>query len=390
MTERCDVAIVGAGLAGLSLAVRMAEDPRFQGRRVVLFDARPGYSEDRTWCRFDLEPHPFPECVVQSFHRLRVGLADGTRRVLHSRAAYTRIDALLLYRSARRRIAAAGFELKLGTAALAVGTCGAEGFVRVTNGEWRAHVVVDTRPRTGGCSLLVQRFTGLEVTVDGARFDPSTCDFMSNMRADSRGLNFMYVLPIAADRALVEDTWFARPGVALPDGRAAVDAYLREHLGAASYRILREEGGLLPMGLTGAGGSAGRVVSLGVAAGDLRAATGYAYDAIQRRIPALLDAIDGAIVRGRFTPSSTSAFGAGVAWMDRVFLNAARADPGALAAWMWALYARVPTSRLARFLHSGGSLLDRAFVAAALPTRPFLASVLADAGTAPTRSVAST
>ena len=55
-----------------------------------------------------------------------------------------------------------------------------------------------------------------------------------DLRCDQAGAaHFTYVLPFTDRRALVEDTYFAPPGVRPPDHRAAVGAYLRERYGGA-------------------------------------------------------------------------------------------------------------------------------------------------------------
>ena len=53
-----DVAIIGAGLAGLSLAARLAEPP-FAGLRVLVLEPRTLYRRDRTWSYWSMQPHPF-------------------------------------------------------------------------------------------------------------------------------------------------------------------------------------------------------------------------------------------------------------------------------------------------------------------------------------------
>ena len=47
--EKYDIVIIGGGLAGLSLATRLAAS-RFQHLRVVVLEPRTQYVRDRTWC----------------------------------------------------------------------------------------------------------------------------------------------------------------------------------------------------------------------------------------------------------------------------------------------------------------------------------------------------
>jgi lycopene beta-cyclase len=61
------------------------------------------------------------------------------------------------------------------------------------------------------------------------------------------GYRFVYVLPLASDRLLVEDTYFSnRPGLDRTVLRRRIHAYLRER-GLRAAEVVREEHGVLPM-----------------------------------------------------------------------------------------------------------------------------------------------
>ena len=45
-----DFAIVGAGMAGLQLAMGLIEDPFFDQFKFAIFESRQEYTNDRTWC----------------------------------------------------------------------------------------------------------------------------------------------------------------------------------------------------------------------------------------------------------------------------------------------------------------------------------------------------
>lgn len=372
MITHHDIIIVGAGLAGLSLAVGIARDPRFRGRSVALFDSRRRYTEDRTWCRFEASPDPFEDCVAQRYGRARVGFDGTPGRELVLAYPYARIDALALYRTASARVVAAGQRLQLDTTIRSVEEETDAVRVITSTGVHAAPLVVDTRPDPVCGSAMSQRFVGRVVEVDEPVFDPGVCDLMHHMRADHRGLNFMYVLPLAPTRALIEDTWFTPPETTLPDPNAAISRFMRVRYGVDAHRVVREERGCLPMGAHPRAPAPSRVVRFGVGAGDIRVATGYAYDAIQRRVVPLLDALDAALLSAAPAVAPAPAFSPFVRWMDEIFMRAARRHPADLANWMWALFDRVPIARMQRFLHDGGSVCDRAAVIATLPPLPFL------------------
>ena len=59
-----DVALVGGGCAGLSLAVALAErDPQ---QRIAVVEPRERFPRDRTWCYWDVASQPFEDAVPHS------------------------------------------------------------------------------------------------------------------------------------------------------------------------------------------------------------------------------------------------------------------------------------------------------------------------------------
>ncbi|MEY2979796.1 MAG: hypothetical protein RL562_23, partial [Planctomycetota bacterium] len=58
-----DLVVLGGGLAGLSLAERLAAAGA-QAPRTVVLEARADYADDRTWCFWRHEPHRYEELVA--------------------------------------------------------------------------------------------------------------------------------------------------------------------------------------------------------------------------------------------------------------------------------------------------------------------------------------
>ena len=115
-----DVAILGAGLAGLSLAARLAA-PRFSGLRVLLVEPRSSYVRDRTWSYWALDPHPFQAAVSASWTRWAVA-ADGVDVVCGANdLRYESISSDAFYNLALDLVRAGShIDLQLGAAATVV------------------------------------------------------------------------------------------------------------------------------------------------------------------------------------------------------------------------------------------------------------------------------
>ena len=384
--ERCDIAILGGGLAGLSLAVQL----RRAGVRdaIAIVEPRTAYEDDRTWCFWATAAHPFADAVAERWPACRVIAPDGTVAHAASRYPYCRLPARAVYDRALAELAdAPGVTLHQGTQAASV--CVQEKYYEIETNRGRlcAGRVFDGRPPAPGTwplgrhPFLWQDFVGWRVCTARDVFDPAAVDLMDFRTAGevskAAALRFLYVLPLSAREALVETTAFTTAPLAPADHEAHLRAALAARLGGllgeagAAYEIISREAGRIPMTTAPPPAPAAPgVVPIGTRAGAPRPSTGYAFLAIQdhaRRLAAVT-------AKGRARPLPVR--GAGARWLDRVFLTRLIADPAA-APWLFhRLFARVPPDRLVRFLSECGTPRDHLAVMAALPPGPFAATAL--------------
>ena len=366
-----DVAILGAGLAGLSLAARLAA-PRFSGLRVLLVEPRSSYVRDRTWSYWALDPHPFQAAVSASWTRWAVA-ADGVDVVCGANdLRYESISSDAFYNLALDLVRAGShIDLQLGAAATAVEDTNG---VQVTFGATSVHAAIafDTRPskltqRHG----LVQLFGGLEIETDQPVFDAGTAMLMDFRCAQASAAHFTYILPSSNYRALVEDTWFAPLGLHPPDHVTAIRSYMRKTYGVERFVTLFAEQGALPMDPMFQPRVGQRLLPLGVAGGATRPSTGYAFHAIQLRC----DTLAQDLMAGRL-PRSAPARPAFVRMMDKVLLDLLARKPELAPRIFVALFQRCEPRALVRFLNDSARPADFVAVAAAIPFLPIVAAAV--------------
>lgn len=143
--------------------------------------------------------------------------------------------------------------------------------------ELSAPLVMDARgPQTITEGAGYQKFVGIEVELDGD-VAPTRPIVMDATVAQIDGFRFVYVLPFARDRCLIEDTYFSdQPELDPWSIRPRLDEYL-DRLGWRYRRIVREEEGVLPMPWSGAlptGPTRGPLVA-GYRGGWYHPGTGY-------------------------------------------------------------------------------------------------------------------
>ena len=360
-----DIAVLGGGLAGLSLVLQLLA--RGVTARITIVEPRDSYSDDRTWCFWDTEDHPFRHLIADRWPVWHVH--DRTRAYACGGGAhaYARLASGDVYAHALDRIAQApNVRLWQGTRVRHL-----EGRrVQTDAGTLDADLVYDGRPprlpETSSGPRLLQQFVGRRIATDRDAFDSGACQLMDFRLPQTHGIAFLYVLPHGRREALVEATVFAATKV--PGDR--LDAMLDDALAArleARVETLGEERGAIPMvpNLGERAPSPG-VIPIGTRAGAPRGSTGYAFLPIQRHSRALADRL----VRG--DPRPVRMRGHLTDWLDRVFLARLVQAPEQAPGDFGRLFGRVAPDRLVRFLMERGGVLDHLAVMSALPTGAFL------------------
>ncbi len=356
-----DVAILGGGCAGLSLAARLART-RLSFR---VIEPRTRYADDRAWSFWRTRPDPFQDCVRASWRAWTVEGPRGLTRNGSHRIPYQTVSAGAFYDRALTLIdEAAGGAVALGVRAEAVAPMPGGAFVQTSDGGFTARHVVDTRPPARR-PAFGQFFLGREIATSGAAFDPTTVQLMHFRRGHSAGVDFLYVLPFARDRALVEVTCFAPAPPSRPALAAWLDAEIAA-LGAGAHDVMGEEAGALPMEVGYRTPALAGVTHLGLAGGAARPSTGYAFQRIQAQAAQVVETLTRhdsahALRDTRFTQ-----------FMDGVFLRVLASAPERGPAIFESLFRNAPSDRLARFLSGSTRADDRLSVMASLPPLPFL------------------
>lgn len=364
-----DDAILGGGLAGLSLAVSLADaDPR---RRILVIEPRTEYERDRTWCYWDASRHPFEAQVAHSWHSWKLRF-DGRERLHRSdRYRYCELPADAFYRAAVDRLAKApGVELRLGTSATALEESNRGVRVSTHAGDIVAGRAFDGRPRAAASlpAPLHQHFVGLRVRVAPGAFDPRAVTLMDFDVEQKDGIQFMYVLPFADDEALVEATFLSPSPFAEEHYLASIERYLRERLGVLRFRELERERGAIPLCAQRLPLRTGRrTYRIGAAGGLVKPSTGYAFLAIQRFTRTF-----GERLVETDLPAPPEARGRVSHALDSIFLSYLRRHPERAPAIFARLFDRVAPDTLVRFLSDTGGARERVAVLSAMPKLPFL------------------
>jgi len=368
---RFDYVLVGGGLQNALLALALRE--RQPSARIALVERAPTLAGNHTWSFHAGDVPPAARAWVEPLVARRwpgydVRFPDLSRSLSHGYATIpsARVDSVV-----RGRLAdAPGSRLFTGAEVLEV-TAGAVGLAGGRRIEGR--LVVDARgpealPATGGAGW--QKFLGLELALTR----PAGLErplIMDATVPQLDGFRFLYVLPLAEDRLLVEDTTFSdTPALDPPALRQRIREYARAH-GWDVARVLREETGVLPMPWGGAlPRPAAPPLAAGYQGGWFHPATGYSLPVAVR----LAELLAGRPPEAAFGPALAALARrhraqARFAWLLNRLLFCAYPPPE-----RWRVlerFYRLPEPTIERFYALGMTAVDRARLLLGRPPRGF-------------------
>jgi lycopene beta-cyclase len=363
-----DVIIVGAGAAGLSLALAMIRGP-LRGASILLVDHDSKDRDDRTFAYWEeaavrgdpqlLREWSAIDLLGSGFH-LELPLVDHRYRVIRAidfyRAALDELRAcpgVEVVRAEVGRVRDGGH-----AASAEIDGARVEGrFVFDSRFAWRE--IELSRRRT----LLRQHFVGWEVELPEPRFDADRVVLFDFREIGAPG-EFFYLLPYAPERALVE--WV---GLRAVDAEARLRGYLERCWGVAAPRLRRREGGVSPLTDHRFRRRLGqRVMAIGVRGGRIKPSSGYAFARIRADAAAIVRSL-----ADRGHPFDVPRDRPRYRFYDAVLLQVMRHQPEALPEIFRAMFTVAGADRVLAFLDGTTSFAQRIELFRGLPWGPFAA-----------------
>jgi lycopene beta-cyclase len=299
LVKKYDYIIAGAGCAGLSLLMRMMDDPFFVSKKILVIDATTKNTNDRTWCFWETQPDIFEPIVhhqwksldffANSFsgslsidpyiYKMIQGI-DFYQFVMNKAAQHSNVEFLQAkVRSLKNSFKEDGADLVLEDGTVLTAS-------KIFNSILFAPINVATHQ-----FYFQQHFKGWLIKTEEVCFDSSKATFMDFCISQVHGTTFMYMLPLANNKALLEYTLFTEELIDQAEYDIALKKYIKEHLKIDEYTIEHEEFGIIPMTNVQFPKENGNIVYIGIAGGQAKASSGYAFKFIQKRTAAIVRAL---------------------------------------------------------------------------------------------------
>lgn len=358
----------------------MMQEPFFRDKKILVIDQSPKTANDRTWCFWEKETGVFESIVHHRWQTLQFYSENFSKAFSISPYQYKMIRGIDLYELIRKTAAGhTNIEWRQ-EKVIAVATEHNVASVTTNQGTYTAEYVCnsilfsDIRQHPAGGQqgtrdvYLLQHFKGWVIETAESVFDPAKATFMDFRVSQEKGTAFFYVLPTSSTSALVEYTLFTETLLAPEEYDLALHHYITSQLKPGKYTVTHEEFGVIPMTNHRYPKQEGRVLYTGIAGGQAKGSSGYAFRFIQKRSEAILRILVNNGVKAADPGITSRKF----ALYDSVLLRvlAERKMPGAQI--FAAIFRHNPPQRVLRFLDNETNIAEDLQIMRSVPTGVFL------------------
>ena len=283
-----DIAIIGAGAAGLHLALAIKKESFFTNKRILIIEKSAKDQNDRTWCFWEKGDGLWEDIVTKQWSRGHFFTANKSIPLALAPYRYKMIKSIDFYRFAKDEIAASSIFTWVSDDVLSVETAAAISIKGATS-TYTAESVFDSRipekfhAADDHYTRLLQHFKGWVIRTEEDAFDPEQFTMMDFRLLQPETTSFTYVLPLNKREALVEFTLFSGNLLQEDAYDTMLKTYVSDILKITEYTIIEQEKGVIPMSdFPFEKYSIGKHIRIGTGGGWVKPTTGYSFKNCER------------------------------------------------------------------------------------------------------------
>ncbi len=346
-TTSYDYAIVGAGAAGLQLALHIASEPALNSRKILILEKDPKESNDRTWSFWEKGESLWDEIATKKWANAAFYSSNHRHAIPFGEYRYKTIRSSDFYRYAKEQI-----HLSQQFTWVTDDICdiNEHTIVGVKETYFADHIFDSRIPKAFDEKKdqhvsLVQHFLGWFIETPEPAFNDDEITIMDYRIKWKDQTSFNYVLPFSPNSALIEFTLFNESLLEEKEYEEILSQYITKTLGIKDFKIVEREIGQIPMSsYPFKKHHSKHCTKIGTAGGWVRPSSGYSFKNAGR----YSNMIVRNLVKGK-TPSR------GVAsnryrFYDRVFLSVLKQRNDLGEEIFETLYTKQPVESLFRFM----------------------------------------
>ena len=373
-TNNYDIAIIGAGAAGLHLALAMRSDPFFAHKRILILEKSTKEENDRTWCFWEKGQGLWDHLLRHSWSNGDFFSKEKAIPLALLPYRYKMLRAIDFYTYAKRQIAASNLFHWVNEDVLSVENSSPI-FITGKNASYTAEYVFDSRipedffQTEDKYTRLLQHFKGWVIRTPQDSFDPTRFTMMDFRLLWPESTSFTYLLPLSKREALVEFTLFSSSLLQDNDYDNMLQRYISDILKIRDFEIVEQEKGVIPMSdFPFEKYTNGKHIRIGTGGGWVKPSTGYSFKNCEVNSRKIIENLK----VGR--PASKALISPKFRFYDSLFLDVLNRQNNLGPELFETLYAKYPVQTIFSFLDNQTSLTKDLNIISGFPWSPFLHS----------------
>ena len=356
-----DIAIIGAGCSGLSLAYRLMDTPF----SVCVIDNAS--REDRirkTWSYWNTYNHPFKALEKEPNTLLKIRNIESTILDCND-YNYCSIDSYDFDKYVFTKIDnCSNVTLCFDKSISDIKHVNEGSTLTINDDELNAKYIFDSRPDRIQTDMK-QVFKGIfvEFSEPLKDFIPSLMDF-----SDRDAFHFIYSLPMGGNKYLFESTYYSSSKIDKNVMTNEVHEYITKNFNS-QYSVVRDEYGEIPLSINEIPKNKdSKIIRIGIPAGATRASTGYTFLNIQKQADEYIKMLNGEdyieypkTLKNRILKK-----------MDNILLMIIRDEPLKSTKILYRMFQKNTNNRIIRFLSDIPTILDILCIIWSMPKLLFI------------------
>lgn len=276
-------AIVGAGCAGMHLALAMLADSYFAGQQILVIEKDTKSINDRTWCFWEEGLGKWDHLIDHAWSRGKFYSSTADKTLNLGGYRYKKLRSIDFYDYAKARILEAP-NVHWVRDEITLFTANGKNHLLGKNATYSAEHVFDSRIDPAffdskDCfTRILQHFKGWEIETEADFFNPEEFIIMDFRLKYNKSTSFNYVLPTSPRHALIEFTLFTPELIQEREYDRVLEAYLHRILQLPKYSIIEVEKGIIPMSdFPFHNQHEDNLTKIGTAGSWVRPSTGYSF-----------------------------------------------------------------------------------------------------------------
>ena len=211
-----DYIITGSGASGLILTYRMANDPFFDNKSILIIDREKKSRNDRTWSYWEIGKGDWDDILTKSWNAVKFNSHLVSKQTEIAPYSYKMLRSADLYKKLWKVIDTKSNITFVEDDVLNISHRTYNASVLTQKTEYHGKKVINSIFFDQGCRqqnkypVLRQHFLGWFIETQEDAFDDTVATFMDFTVEQKGNTRFMYVLPMSKRIALFEYTLFSR------------------------------------------------------------------------------------------------------------------------------------------------------------------------------------